>query len=59
MLLGATWVHAGNGWLFSAEGGGWEFPIFWALVQGAIATLGSGAFALKVPALRRVLGQFA
>ena len=57
--LGATWVHAGNGWLFSAEGGGWEFPIFWALVQGAIATLGSGAFALKVPALQRVLGQFA
>jgi putative oxidoreductase len=59
VLLGATWVHAGNGWLFSAEGGGWEFPIFWAVVQAAIAALGSGAFALKVPALQRALGQFA
>ncbi|MCB1332861.1 MAG: DoxX family protein [Roseivivax sp.] len=59
VLLGATWVHAGNGWLFSSEGGGWEFPLFWAVVQGAIALLGAGAFALKVPALDRTLGQFA
>jgi putative oxidoreductase len=59
VLLGATWVHAGNGWLFTAEGGGWEFPFFWAVVQGAIATLGSGAFALKIPAVQRALGQFA
>lgn len=47
VLLGATWVHAGNGWTFSNEGGGWEFPLFWAIVQGAIALLGSGAYALK------------
>ena len=47
VLLGATWVHAGNGWLFSGEGGGWEFPLFWAIVQGAVALLGSGAYALK------------
>lgn len=58
VLLGATWVHAANGWLFSGEGGGWEFPLFWAIVQGVIATLGSGAFALQVPGLRRALGQF-
>ena len=24
ILLGATFVHLGNGWLFSVEGGGWE-----------------------------------
>lgn len=47
VLLGATWVHSGNGWVFSNEGGGWEFPLFWAIVQGAIALLGSGAYALK------------
>ncbi len=59
VLLGATWAHAGNGWLFSAEGGGWEFPVFWAAVQFAIALLGRGAFALKLPVLERSLGQFA
>ncbi|MGY9006978.1 MAG: DoxX family protein, partial [Alphaproteobacteria bacterium] len=25
ILIGATWAHVGNGWLFSNEGGGWEF----------------------------------
>lgn len=59
LLLGATWVHAGNGWLFSGEGGGWEFPLFWAVVQGTIAVLGSGAYALKVPAVQNALGRFA
>lgn len=47
VLLGAVWVHGGNGWLFSGEGGGWEFPLFWAIVQIVIAFLGSGALALK------------
>jgi putative oxidoreductase len=47
VLLGATWVHSGNGWVFSSEGGGWEFPVFWAILQVAIALLGSGAYALK------------
>ncbi|MGP6086136.1 DoxX family protein [Antarctobacter jejuensis] len=59
VLLGAAWVHAGNGWLFSGEGGGWEFPVFWAIVQGAVALLGAGAFALRLPVLQRTLGQFA
>jgi len=46
VLIGATWAHVGNGWLFSANGGGWEFPAF--LVAAAIvqAGLGAGAFAL-------------
>lgn len=53
VLLGATWVHSGNGWVFSSEGGGWEFPLFWAVIQGVIALLGSGAWAVKpsTPAL--------
>lgn len=59
VLLGATWVHIGNGWLFSGEGGGWEFPLFWAVAQLAVALLGAGAFALRIPALQRSLGQFA
>jgi putative oxidoreductase len=59
VLLGATWVHSANGWLFSGEGGGWEFPLFWASVQVTIALLGSGAYALKIPGLQKALGQFA
>jgi putative oxidoreductase len=50
ILLGATWVHAGNGWLFSAPGGGWEFPAFWAAALVVQALLGSGAHAVQVPA---------
>ena len=59
VLLGATWVHSGNGWLFSGAGGGWEFPAFWAAVQAVIAVLGRGAFALRLPVVDKALGQFA
>ncbi len=53
VLLGALWVHSGNGWTFSSQGGGWEFPLFWVLVQLAIALLGPGALALKLPGFTR------
>lgn len=53
VLLGATWVHAGNGWLFSAEGGGWEYPVFLAAAAVVQALLGDGAHALKLPFLSR------
>lgn len=59
VLLGATWVHWGNGWSFSNAGGGWEYPLFWAVAQIAIGVLGAGAFALRLPALEKRLGQFA
>jgi putative oxidoreductase len=47
ILLGAVWTHAPNGWVFSAPNGGWESPRFWTVVQGAIALLGPGAYALR------------
>ncbi|WBU59290.1 DoxX family protein [Paracoccus albus] len=59
VLLGAVWVHSGNGWAFSGEGGGWEYPVFWAAVQLAITLLGAGAYALKIPALEKALGAYA
>ena len=59
ILLGAVWTHGGNGWAFSSEGGGWEFPLFWAVVQGVVLTLGAGAFALRLPVLDSKLGRFA
>ena len=45
-LLGATWVHLGNGWLFSAPKGGWEYPGFLTIATVVQALLGDGAFAL-------------
>ena len=58
MLLGATWVHAGNGWLFSAPKGGWEYPAFWTVTLIVQALLGDGAFALR-PSSRPVAFQTA
>lgn len=49
ILLGAVAVHFNAGWMFSNEGGGWEFPAFWAVALGVQALLGDGAFALKLP----------
>lgn len=46
VLLGATWAHSGNGWLFTNEGGGWEYPAFLALAALVQALLGDGALAL-------------
>jgi putative oxidoreductase len=46
ILLGALWAHAGNGWLFSAPKGGWEYPAFLALAAAVQAMLGDGAYAL-------------
>jgi putative oxidoreductase len=47
VLLGATWAHAGNGWLFTATGGGWEYPLFLSLTAVVQALLGDGAYALR------------
>jgi putative oxidoreductase len=49
ILLGAVYVHFNSGWMFSSEGGGWEFPAFWAVALAVQAMLGDGAFSLKLP----------
>lgn len=51
IALGATFVHLGNGWVFSAEGGGWEFPLFLTVTTLVQAMLGAGALALRAPDL--------
>lgn len=57
VLLGATWAHSGNGWVFSAEGGGWEYPLFLTLTAAVQALLGGGAYAVTVrePAIDAIL----
>ena len=47
VLLGATWAHLGAGWLFTNQGGGWEYPLFLTVATGVQALLGGGAYALK------------
>ena len=47
VLLGATWAHAANGWLFTSANGGWEYPAFLTVAALAQALLGDGAFSLS------------
>lgn len=46
ILIGATLVHLGNGWVFSGANGGWEFPAFWTVALLVQALLGDGAYSL-------------
>ena len=60
IVLGATAVHLGNGWLFSAENGGWEFPAVLAVMAVVIGLQGGGRFALEqTESYRNLLGRFA
>ena len=49
VLGGALWVHSGNGWVFSANGGGWEYPLFLVVVSIAVALQ---AFAARAASAR-------
>src|SRR6476646_4680180 len=42
-VLGATWAHAGNGWVFTSANGGWEYPAFLTVATLVTALLGNGA----------------
>jgi len=47
VLIGAVWAHSGNGWVFSAANGGWEYPLYLTVLAIAQTVLGEGAFALS------------
>ncbi|MFC3050694.1 DoxX family protein [Kordiimonas pumila] len=47
LLFGALSVHAGNGWVFSNNGGGWEFPALLIVLAAIVALQGSGSYALR------------
>lgn len=55
IMLGAVHTHSGNGWVFNAQNGGWEYPAFWTVALLAQAGLGAGAFALHLAAPRRAV----
>lgn len=47
-LVGAiVFVHGGNGWVFTAANGGWEYPAFLIAASLVQALLGDGAYALS------------
>jgi len=47
LILGTIFmVHGSKRWMFSNEGGGWEFPAYWAASLLVQAMLGSGAISI-------------
>ena len=59
ILIGSiVFAHWSAGWVFSNEGGGWEYPAFWAVALIVQALLGDGAYAWK-PGTRRQVGATA
>ncbi|HEU0198904.1 MAG TPA: DoxX family protein [Burkholderiaceae bacterium] len=54
LLFAAYLGHGANGWAFTAKGGGYEFPLFWAIACFALTLIGDGAHALKTAGPRRV-----
>ncbi|RCS25202.1 DoxX family protein [Phyllobacterium salinisoli] len=47
-LLGAIiWAHGGNGWVFNATGGGWEYPLYLIVLSVAQFLFGDGRYALR------------
>lgn len=47
ILLGATWAHSPNGWLFTNAGGGWEYPLLLTFMAVAQLGLGDGKYAIS------------
>ncbi len=55
-LLGAIiWAHGGNGWVFTAPNGGWEYPAYLVVLSIGQFLLGDGAFVLRPSPDPRVL----
>lgn len=47
ILLVVVWTHIPNGWVHTAAGGGWEFPVFLVVAAITHMLLGDGRFALN------------
>ena len=48
ILLGSIYApHGAAGFIFSNQGGGWEFPAFWVIALVVQSLLGDGSYALR------------
>jgi len=52
VLLGAVYVHSGNGWLFTSQNGGWEYPLFLVVATTVQALLGAGRYVVPLPFIK-------
>jgi putative oxidoreductase len=46
ILLGALYVHIGNGWVFSSPNGGWEYPLFLLVVAVVIILQDNSSYSI-------------
>jgi len=58
IMAGALWVHSSNGWLFSNQGGGWEFPALLVALSVTVFLQGAGKFSVDAK-LRGATGPIA
>ena len=56
LLVVAYVAHAGNGWIFTNKGGGYEYPLFWAIACFTLTLLGNGAYSLKSDGRSKMFG---
>ncbi len=56
LIFSAYLGNVTNGWVFTNEGGGYEYPVMWAITCFALTLLGDGTYALKSAGLRRSAG---
>jgi putative oxidoreductase len=47
VMIGAASVHIHNGWVFTSQGGGWEYPVFLAVMSVVLYLLGDGVGAIR------------
>ena len=47
LIASIVFVHGDKGWLFSAPGGGWEYPAFLIAASVSQVFLGDGAYSLS------------
>jgi putative oxidoreductase len=58
-VLGAAIMNSSNGWLHSANGGGWEYAASLTVIAVAIVLMGSGRFlSLNINPFNRILPSF-
>ena len=59
IVLGAAIMNSGNGWLHSANGGGWEYAASLTVIAVAITLMGSGNFlSFNISPLNRILPSY-